>query len=201
MSRRKSLDDGKATLPSATALNGCKRQSPTTVFASFIRVTASGRKGGLYLLPMDVDVNDLEKTGVSDQDLKEALLGTPGQQVLLILDACHAGAADIGQPSAVTASSTLTQELGREENGIIVMCSSIARQTSQENNASRQSNYTQALLEGLKGNGQTASKDGIVYQHKLSGYVKDRVLEMSQKTQMPTECIPPNVPLFPLARQ
>lgn len=155
-------------------------------------------KGGLYLLPADVEVGNLEKTAISAHELKSALLATPGQHILLVLDACHAGASS--KLLAEAPSSELAKDLGRDENGILVMCSSLARQTSGESNLSRQSFYTQALLEGLAGKGATASKDGIVYHKYLSAYVTDRVLELSKKSQLPTEVFPGNLAPFPLTR-
>jgi WD40 repeat protein len=157
-------------------------------------------KGGLYLLPVDVDLGKLEETAVSGQALKNALVGLPGRQVLLVLDACHAGAAGRDRPASASVSDELAQDLSRDENGVIVMCSSIARQKSQENNEFRRGNYTLALLEGLAGKGDTASKDGIVYQHKLHSYVIERVMELTRREQMPTASIPANLPLFPLTK-
>ena len=86
-----------------------------------------GPNGGLYLLPADVDLKELEKTGISGEQLKAALVGLPGQ-VLLILDACHAGAVGRGKPLSNPVTNDLAKELGRDENGILVMCSSKSRQ-------------------------------------------------------------------------
>jgi hypothetical protein len=48
-------------------------------------------KGGLYLLPVDVDLKKLKETAVSGEDLKMALVNLPGL-VLLVLDLPFRGA-------------------------------------------------------------------------------------------------------------
>jgi WD40 repeat protein len=146
--------------------------------------------GKLYLLPHDVDVKKLADTGISGDELKAALIEIRGQ-VMLVLDACHAG--------AVGVSGQLTRELGRDENGIIMLCSSTARQRSQENNEGEHGAFTRAMLEGLAGKGSKSS-DGIVYEYNLNAYVIGRVRDLTGGQQTPTQSMPINVPHFPLTK-
>jgi hypothetical protein len=155
-------------------------------------------EGRMFLLPVDVKLARLKETGVSGDELKTALVNLPGQ-VLLVLDACHSGAAGAGQLFSTSVSDELARELGRDENGVIVMCSSMARQKSLEDNENRQSAYTLALLEGLAGKGLKGA-DGIVYQHHLDAYVVDRVRELTKGRQTPTTAKPANLPVFPLTK-
>ena len=155
-------------------------------------------KGGLYLLPVDVNLEKLKETGLAGDDLKAALVNLPGQ-VLLVLDACHSGAAGAGPLSTSSVSDELARELGRDENGVIVMCSSMARQQSLEDNENRQGAFTLAVLEGLAGKGPRGL-DGVVYQHHLDSYVLDRVRQLTKGRQTPTTAKPGNLPPFPLTK-
>jgi len=146
--------------------------------------------GKLYLLPYDVDVKKLADTGISGDELKAALIEIRGQ-VMLVLDACHAG--------AVGVTGQLTRELARDENGIIMLCSSMARQKSLENNESQQSTFTKVMLDGLAGKGGKAM-DGVVYEHQLEGYLIEQVKQLTGGQQIPTRSIPANVPSFPLTK-
>jgi hypothetical protein len=154
--------------------------------------------GKLYLLPVDVDLKKLKETGLSGDEFKTALVNLPGQ-VLLVLDACHSGAAGSGPLAARSVSDELARDLGRDENGVIVMCSSMARQKSLEDNENRHSAFTLALLEGLAGKG-SKSLDGVVYQHHLDGYVVDRVRQLTKGRQTPTTAKPGNLLPFPLTK-
>src|SRR5262249_17491903 len=49
------------------------------------------RDGKFYMLSIDMNPDDLDKTTVSGDELKEQLAGLPGR-VVLMLDACHSGA-------------------------------------------------------------------------------------------------------------
>jgi uncharacterized caspase-like protein len=52
---------------------------------------AKGADGNFYLIPADADRRDLPGTAVSEERVKGLLAEIPGHLVLL-LDACHAGA-------------------------------------------------------------------------------------------------------------
>jgi hypothetical protein len=152
----------------------------------------------LYLLPFDVDLQKLKNTGLSSDELKTALVNLPGL-VLLVLDTCHAGAAGAGRLSSRSVSDDVARDLGRDENGVIVMCSSMGRQESLEDNENRQGTFTLAVLEGLAGKG-SKGLDGVVYQHHLDSYVLDRVRQLTKGRQTPTTAKPGNLPPFPLSK-
>jgi hypothetical protein len=96
-------------------------------------------------------------------------------------------------------SDDLARELGRDENGVIVMCSSMARQESIEDNEYRHGTFTVAVLEGLAGKG-SKGLDGLVYQPHLDSYVLDRVRQLTKGQQTPTTAKPGNLPPFPLSK-
>jgi WD40 repeat protein len=142
-----------------------------------------------YLLPQDVDVKDLKKTGISGDELKQALTDMPGK-VLLLLDACHSGA--IGK-----VVNEMARDLADDDCGVVVMCAALGKETAGEANG--HGFFCRALIEGLEGQGQKNKVDGRVYQHHLEQYVIDRVEVLSNKEQHPTTA-KPTLPPFPLAK-
>jgi WD40 repeat protein len=145
-------------------------------------------KNGFCLLPCDADPKKLDETAITGEELKKALAALKGQ-VLLVLDACHSG----------EVIKDLSRDMGREENGLNVLCSSFDVQKSLENNELRQGPFTVALLECLEGKRNKAA-DGVVYFHHLTAAVPDRVDELTQGVQQVTAQIAPNRPKFPLSK-
>lgn len=140
--------------------------------------------GSLFLFPVDVDPEDLLSTGVPGDQLKKTLAGIPGRFVLL-LDACHSGGIDGDKRRAGGAlTDDLVRDLGTDEVGVIVMCSSTGREFSLESPAVEHGFFTLALVEGLAGKAQK-SAEGAVYLHHLDAYVTDRVKDLSNGKQHP----------------
>jgi WD40 repeat protein len=144
-------------------------------------------KGRFYLLPQDVDVQDLAQTAISGEVLKQHLADLPGR-VLLLLDACHSGAIGLG-----AGISDLARNLADEDCGVVVMCAALGSETAGEANG--HGHFCQALIEGLQGKAAHNPRDGCIYLHHLEQYVIDRVLELSHDEQHPTTAKPTIRPL------
>ena len=197
------LTDAKATRREILAGLTWLRKSMTQKDVGVVFFSGHGMRdaeGSLYLLPVDGDPDDLLATAVADAQLKPALAGMPGR-VIALLDACHAGAAGgdhrKGPPGGLT--DDLVRDLVTDDYGVIVMASSTGRESSLENNAKRQSNFTLALVEGLSG-AADANKDGAVYLNELDAYVTDRVKALTKGQQHPVTAKPTSIRSFPLAR-
>jgi WD40 repeat protein len=159
--------------------------------------------GSMYLLPADIDLDNLEATGVPADQVKNQLTGFPGR-VIFMLDACHAGGIDgktKTKKRAIGKSLTddLIRDLVSDERGVIALCASTGRQFALESNEFRHGLFTLALVEGLQGKA-TKTIDGAIYLHHLNAYVIDRVKELSQGRQSPTTAQPTSVRSFPLSR-
>jgi uncharacterized caspase-like protein len=154
--------------------------------------------GRFYLLPVDVDADNLLATGLSDDDLKKVLADLPGR-VLTLLDACHAGAAGGDARKAAGAlTDDLVRDLATDDYGVVVMAAAMAREYSLENNRFGHGNFTLAVVEGLAGKAGRA--DGAVYLHNLDAYVTDRVKELSAGRQHPVTAKPASIRSFPLSK-
>ncbi len=154
--------------------------------------------GSFYLLPVDGDPQDLLSTAVGDEQLKKTLAAVPGK-IMMLLDACHAGAVGGDKRRATTApTDDLMRDLVTDDYGVIVMCSSMGREYSVESSTVGHGYFTLALVEGLSG--KAANKEGVVYLHTLDAYVTDRVKELSKGQQHPVTVKPTTIRSFPLAK-
>ena len=155
--------------------------------------------GKLYLLPVDVDKEDLLSTAVPGEQIKSVLGGIPGR-VIVLLDACHSGAVD-GDKRRAAGSLTddLVRDLVTDDYGVIVMCSSMGREFSLESATVEHGFFTLALVEGLSGKADY-NKSGVVYLNGLDLYVTTRVKELSKGKQHPVTTRPTSIRSFPLSR-
>jgi WD40 repeat protein len=154
--------------------------------------------GRFYLLPVDVDTDNLVATGVADDDLKKMLAGMPGR-VIALLDACHAGAVGGDRRRALRAlTDDLVRDLVTDDYGVVVMASAMGREFALESNQDRHGYFTLALVEALSG--KAANKEGVVYLTDLDAYVTERVKELTKGRQHPVTAKPTTVRSFPLAR-
>ena len=91
----------------------------------------------------------------------------------LILDACHSGAIGAGKKRGVgDLTDQLVRDLTAEENGLVVMCSALGHEQSQESNEFRHGLFTWAVLEALR-DGKAEKTDGAVYLSALDSYSSD----------------------------
>jgi len=119
--------------------------SPTTLDSSSVN----------YLVAYDTDKNDLYPTAINLQAFaKEIKDRIPSQRVVLVMDACHSGAAvgakgmfrDIGVDATQVAQGT----------GQMVICSSGGSQSSWESARYKNGVFTHYLLEGFRKDGPNA---------------------------------------------
>jgi uncharacterized caspase-like protein len=200
------ITDGQATR--AGILQGLtwlkERMKPHDVALIFYAGHGHNDENGrFYMLSIDMDVDDLDKTTVTGDELKKHLAELPGR-VLLLLDACHSGAKGnnslIGRQST---SSSLTDDLVRDlvddDCGVIVMCAAMGKEESREDAAVKHGYFTLALIEGLSGKADY-DKDGVILLTELDLYVDNRVRELSRDEQHPVTAKPTTVRSFALAK-
>jgi uncharacterized caspase-like protein len=198
----KLLTDDKATRKEILAGLAWLRQQMTQKDVGIVSFSGHGAKdneGSFYLAPVDVEANDLLSTGVEGDKVKKALAGIPGR-LLLLLDACHAGSVDGDKRKAIGGlTDDLVRDLVTDDYGVIVLCSSMGREFSLEDEKVGHGFFTQALLEGLSGKADY-NQDGVIYLHELDTYVTERVKELSKGQQHPVTAKPASIRSFPLSK-
>lgn len=186
----------KAVLDGLTALKEKARPADATVvfFAGHGTLDADD---SFFLLPYDADLNSLASTAIEGAQLKSVLAKIRGK-VLLVLDACHSGAAGKGVRKGTP--DKLAQELSREDSQVIVMSASLGNQEALENSALGHGYYTHAILQSLQGKGFRDAEDGIVYQHHVAPFAIDLVRKLTSGRQVPTLAMPGDLKPLPLTK-
>jgi hypothetical protein len=156
------------------------------------------REGQLYLVPFDADVHDLKRTGISGEELKQAIGELPCT-TMLVLDACYAGSIDVKKRKTRALpeqGDAVLRELVYDA-GLVVFCGADKAQEAAEENG--KGFFTQALVEGLSGKADYDG-DGLVELDELKLYVTKRVRALSGDTQEPTLSTPSTVKSFVLSK-
>ena len=184
---RQNIIDGLAWLE--------KTATPKDVVVLFLGGHGSrDPKGQFHFIPVDVKGEDLEGTAVAGNLLKKKLANLPGR-VVVLLDACHSGAAKKKQPLI----DDLARDLVSEDAGIVVMCSSRGSEYSLESKKVEHGFFTLGLVEALSGRADF-NKDTYIYLHELDFYTFHRVRQLSEAEQNPTTGRPAHLRSFPLAK-
>jgi uncharacterized caspase-like protein len=152
--------------------------------------------GQFHFIPVDCDLRRMNETCISGDLLKSRLGALPGR-VVVMLDACHSGAASTGTSKKALADDLL-RDLVSEDYGIVVMSSSQASEYSLESGEVKHGFFTMGLIEALAGRADF-NQDKYVYIHELDHYATQRVRQLSNGRQNPTTGRPPHIRPFPLA--
>jgi hypothetical protein len=196
------LTDRQATRERILALLNSLRRVMTARDVAVIFFSGHGgnhQPGGFFLVPVDYDSKQGLRSAVSAADLKKVLAELPGR-VLLLLDCCYAGAIGLApQGWNISPMGNLMRDLLRDDYGVVVMCSSMAREQSWENSAVPHSNFTKAVLEGLSGQADY-NRDGLIHLNELDLYVSERIKSLSQNRQNAVTGKPTSMRSFALTR-
>lgn len=130
------------------------------------------------LIPVDCDPGDPLSSVLLESELTSALNGIKAQKLLVMLDACHSGAA-----ASLKAASGEPLRFGYEEKslsrvasgvGRVVIASSRSSEYSIVFNGQRNSVFTTHALDGLRGKAFSRN-DGLIRVFDLFNYVSEQV--------------------------
>ena len=137
--------------------------------------------GKMYLAPIDVNPDDLVKTGIAVEWFREQIASCKARFKLLILDSCHAGS----EKGEGDQREVVAKDLGepfKELEGVVTLASSTAKEKSQIWEAKKQSLFSYWLNQGLRGNADENS-DGVVDIDELYKYVYRNVTRTAKLHQ------------------
>jgi len=132
-----------------------------------------------YVLPKDA-TKDIEKTGVSVQELKDLALRLDSPHVLYLVDACFSGT--IFKHDAATGATQGYWDAVSAGRVVQVMSGGRADETVQE--VDGWGTFTRALHDGL-GGAADADKDQVVTVAELGAYVEHRIPKETKDKQHP----------------
>ena len=122
-----------------------------------------------YLLAYDSDVDNLYSTGLPMQDLSRMIKArVHSDRVVMILDACHSGAAT-AESKGLSRGANVDAQAIAQGTGQLVISSSQPNQVSWESKVEKNSVFTKYLMEGLQTKGPKTSLEDAFQ------YMKDRV--------------------------
>jgi WD40 repeat protein len=194
----KLLTDKRATRKNILAGLGWLQKKMTAKDVAILFLGGHGardERGQFLFIPVDVESDNLEKTAVGGDLLKKELANLPGR-VVVLLDACHSGAAS-GRKKPI--ADDLVRDLVSDGVGIVVMCSSQGQEYSLESIEVAHGLFTLALVEALAGRADF-NKDGYIYIHEIDYYTSQRVRQLSDGRQNPATGRPQHLRTFPLAK-
>ncbi|MBD9404392.1 caspase family protein [Acidovorax sp. ACV02] len=134
-----------------------------------------------FLLTVDSDPEELPTTAISSDEFSSALMKVKAKRLLVFVDACHAGGTAISKgvgdgqtPYLKSGYSEKTFAKLANGSGRALMASCRASEESSIFPDARNSVFTTALLEGLRGSADPTAS-GFVRVFDLFGYVADQV--------------------------
>ena len=161
-----------------------------------------GKDNRMYLAPSDVALDDLAGTAIAGSDLREQLRRCEATTKILLLDACHSGAAKaIKDGAAASLDGKKLAELFENATGVVTIAACQGKQLSWESPELRQGLFTHFVVEGLTGRADVI-RDGRIDVDELYRYICDKVPQKAQAlfhtSQDPVRSIGPDVPRIPV---
>ncbi|HTW28383.1 MAG TPA: caspase family protein, partial [Acetobacteraceae bacterium] len=143
--------------------------------------------GRLYLLPYDVDARDpvaITDKGIAIDDLRARLLDLAQYgRVLVLLDACHAGATTMD--GATLAMDSTKLRTGLAAANVTVLTSSSGLELSRENAQWQHGAFTRALLDAFDNPAADTDRNGLISTNGLAHFVVNDVETLTNGTQHP----------------
>lgn len=136
-----------------------------------------------YLVAHNTNKNSLYATGIPIQELSRIIKQrVHAERVIVILDACHSGAAKTAEKGLIRKGNYDADEI-MSGTGQLVICSSAPSEVSWEGKGYQNSVFTKHLIESLKLRGEY-TKLGEAYNN-LKGQVQSEVLRDRGELQNP----------------
>ena len=149
-----------------------------------------------YFLPYDMRESQLQRSAVSETQLRDALAAVKGR-TLFFVDTCYASRV-IGKLDR-RETVRLANGLSQSEMGVIVFSGSAPRQESLESAAWGNGAFTKALLDGLGGLADSRHV-GFVTHVGLDDYVARTVRALTVGRQTPVTVLPQGIADYPIAK-
>lgn len=139
------------------------------------------------LVPVDCDAHRLAQTTLPEQEFSAALARIKAERLVVLIDACHAGAVasfkSIGATLNLGFNEKSLKQLA-QGTGRVLIASSRATEYSYALGGARNSLFTEHLLGALRGAAHTHG-DGLIRVFEVFNYVSERVRRAMPDRQHP----------------
>lgn len=140
------------------------------------------------LIPYDCRRNDALATTLGEAELSNALAAIKASRLLVVMDACHAGGAAMLKTDSpenfVDGFDEKSLQRLSQGTGRVVLASSRASETSLVLRGERNSVFTTAVLDGLRGSAP-ANEDGTIRIFSLFNHLSEKVRQAVPGRQHP----------------
>jgi uncharacterized caspase-like protein len=136
-----------------------------------------------YLLPYDVDPNDLFSTALPMRDISVIFQRIKAERLVFLADTCFSGASGGKIFMAATISDKFWERISRGK-GRVILTASRANEVAQAQDKLRHGVFTYYLLEGLRGEADLDG-DGVIDTEEAYRYVSRKVPEATGQQQNP----------------
>jgi WD40 repeat protein len=154
-----------------------------------------------YFLGHDGEFENLRISGIKWSEFKDTLSELPGK-VILMIDACHSGAATrergFRSGQLVWNTDALAREFANVDNGVVILMASQSREFSIESIEWGHGAFTKAFLDAMGGKGDY-DNDGVLHLSELTTYIQRTVPKMTAGAQHPVVAKPLTIADFPVA--
>ncbi|MDP1947320.1 MAG: caspase family protein [Nitrospirota bacterium] len=178
------LNSGATRSAVFSTLQSLKSTAPEDVVIVYLAGHGESAGSNWYFLPHDVVYperpEELQKKGLSSQEIRDLVMQIGAKKVLLLMDACKSGFALQAFSSRGVDERQALAQLARA-NGVHVVAASNKDQFASEVQELGHGVFTYTLLEGLKGQADGSPKDGIVTVRELLAFVEASLPELSLK--------------------
>lgn len=165
-------------------LHSLKNTAPEDVVILYLAGHGESAGPNWYFLPHDIvypeRAEELQKKGLSSQEIRDLVMQIGAKKVLLLMDACKSGFALQAFSSRGVNERQALAQLARA-NGVHVVAASNKDQFASEVQELGHGVFTYTLLEGLKGQADGSPKDGVVTVRELLAFVEAQLPELSLK--------------------
>lgn len=165
-------------------LQSLKNTAPEDVVILYLAGHGESAGANWYFLPHDIvypeRAEELQKKGLSSQEIRDLVMQIGAKKVLLLMDACKSGFALQAFASRGVNERQALAQLARA-NGVHVVAASNKDQFASEVQELGHGVFTYTLLEGLKGQADGSPKDGVVTVRELLAFVESQLPELSLK--------------------
>jgi uncharacterized caspase-like protein len=134
-------------------------------------------RGRLYFVAADTKKELLDATGISARWVKEQMDHSRSQRIVLLLDCCYSGAFAKGLRRGSAGTEEILEQLGGRGRVVITASDKLEHAYDSE--------FTNAVVAGLKTGAADLDGDGQVSVHELYHYVYDQV-RRGASSQTPT---------------
>lgn len=137
-----------------------------------------------FFVPTDVtklygDTQQLLAKGISDDELKGYLTKIRSTKQIVLMDACHSGAALKGMKTRAIAGDEKAMVQLARSSGVVMIASSGSKQYATEFDVLKHGAFTYALLEAL--DGKNDNGDGKITVNELKFHMEERVPEITKE--------------------